>query len=71
MIITPLKVTGSIYRSDQGLMWELLIRRFLQRGMYVYTQAHTHTHTHTPTHKLISKSHCAAIIPHETLRLFH
>lgn len=56
MIITPLKVTGSIYRSDQELMWELLIRRFLGRGIYVYTQSHTHSQTH----KLISKSHCAA-----------
>lgn len=56
MIITPLKVTGSIYRSDQELMWELLIRRFLGRGIYVYTQPHTHSQTH----KLISKSHCAA-----------
>lgn len=65
MIITPLKVTGSIYRSDQELMWELLIRRFLQGGMYVYTQAHTHTQTHKP----ISKSHCAAISPHNTMEL--
>ena len=37
MIITPLKVTGSIYRSDQELMWEPLIRRFPGRGIYVYT----------------------------------
>lgn len=53
MIITPLKVTGSIYRSDQELMWELLIRRFLGRGIYVYTQLLPHPQTH----KLISKSH--------------